>query len=299
MKYRTMEEVYDNMIRSCYDKKCTLYSSFGKQGIRVCDEWLIRENFFEWCEIQGWEKGMKVGRKGKDLDYSPENCYLFSYDSSLEIRMKDIYMVVCGSKLSDHPLYSTYLGIISRCYSKNDENYPDYGARGIVVCDEWKGKYGPIKFIIWSLEHGWEPGLTIDRIDFNGNYEPSNCRWVDLAIQAINRRGVKLYEYEGKMLTIRQISIASGISMSRMYKLINVDNKSLEEAIDIIKNNPVVSKVYTENPNEPIYKKNGKINFAGVERRYGVCGDSVKKLVDKGMDLVDAVEKVKSRRTPK
>lgn len=61
-----------------------------------------------------------------------------------------------------------------------------HGGRGITICDEWKDNFEA--FYEWSMQNGYENTLTIDRIDPNGNYEPSNCRWTTYAIQNINRR---------------------------------------------------------------------------------------------------------------
>lgn len=101
----------------------------------------------------------------------------------------------CAKSLStrhgffEHPIYHAWEHMKTRCYNKNFKQFFDYGGRGIKVCDEWINN--PDSFIKWSLLCGWEEGLTIDRINNNGNYEPSNCRWTNRFIQMENTRDIK------------------------------------------------------------------------------------------------------------
>ena len=81
----------------------------------------------------------------------------------------------------------------SRCFDNKNKSYPDYGGRGITVCAKWSDKQtGFIEFVKWAKNHGYSENLSIDRIDFNGNYEPQNCRWADWIVQANNRRKPKM-----------------------------------------------------------------------------------------------------------
>ena len=88
-------------------------------------------------------------------------------------------------------LYSVWLGMKTRCYNENVHNYHNYGGRGIRVCDEWLHDYPMFKE--WAIENGYDWNAprgkcTIDRIDPDGNYEPSNCRWADMKTQRRNQR---------------------------------------------------------------------------------------------------------------
>jgi hypothetical protein len=83
-------------------------------------------------------------------------------------------------------LHNTWRGMRARCNIKSCSNYVFYGGRGIKVCKEWNDSFDA--FEAWALASGYSDELSIDRIDPKGNYAPENCRWVDKADQARNRR---------------------------------------------------------------------------------------------------------------
>jgi hypothetical protein len=82
-----------------------------------------------------------------------------------------------GLKHGHHkkPWYSSYKAMMERCYLKSNGNYERYGGKGVTVCEEW---HDINKFAEWVETSGYAPGLTIDRIDPLGNYEPNNCQWL-------------------------------------------------------------------------------------------------------------------------
>lgn len=118
--------------------------------------------------------------------------------------------------------------MIERTKRKKNKRYKDYGGRGIKVCDEWLNNF--ISFYNWAYKNGYKEGLTIDRIDVNGNYEPDNCRWVDLFTQANNKRNNHFVTYNGKTQTIAQWAREYNINYSTLCTRI-ARNWDFEKAI--------------------------------------------------------------------
>jgi len=94
-----------------------------------------------------------------------------------------------------HPLYSVFDNMNTRCSNPNTAYYSRYGGRGITVCEEWKDNKD--NFIKWAKQNGYKKGLTIDRIDNNGNYEPDNCHFVTNKINLQNQDKSKWWFIEG------------------------------------------------------------------------------------------------------
>jgi hypothetical protein len=88
-------------------------------------------------------------------------------------------------------LHRIWWGMKQRCCDKNCRAYINYGSRGILICNEWHDDF--LTFYNWAVSHGYSDDLSIDRINNDGNYEPSNCRWTTAKEQSNNRRTRKRY----------------------------------------------------------------------------------------------------------
>lgn len=102
------------------------------------------------------------------------------------------------------------------------------------MCDEWKNDF--MAFYNWAIENGYDENKTIkeqsiDRIDVNGNYEPSNCRYVNIYVQARNKRRTKKYEYNGQMLDLKTISELKGVKYNTLWQRINKYGYTFEKAL--------------------------------------------------------------------
>lgn len=139
-------------------------------------------------------------------------------------------------KIQNKRLYGIWQGMIKRCTDVNNRRYERYMKRGISVCDEW---FNYDNFALWSLFNGYKDNLTIDRINNNGNYEPSNCRWISIKEQCRNRSTNIKVSYKGQEVTLIELSEIVGIE----YSCLNARyrrgdrNEKLIRPISILENN--------------------------------------------------------------
>lgn len=131
--------------------------------------------------------------------------------------------------LSGKRIYRIWQTMIKRCHKPNFERYKDYGGRGIEVCPEWKNSFE--KFHEWAMANGYKENLTIDRIDTNGNYEPSNCRWVTYKVQGNNTRRNHYIEYNGERHTMAEWAEIKGMKLQTLAARINIYKWPIEKAL--------------------------------------------------------------------
>lgn len=129
----------------------------------------------------------------------------------------------------NHSLYFTWRNMIQRCTNPTKYEYHRYGGRGITVCDEWKDVN---RFIKWAEENGYKRDLTLDRIDNNGNYEPSNCRWATRKEQSLNSTRPNLHTFGGITDSLRGWSIRQGIKYNTVVSRIHY-GWSVHKALNI------------------------------------------------------------------
>lgn len=132
--------------------------------------------------------------------------------------------------LSKTRLYKIWTDMRKRCVNSKHWAFNRYGGRGITVCEEWQEF---IPFYEWAMENGYEEHLTLDRVDNNQNYSPSNCRWATRKEQANNKSNTVLCRLHDMEYTISQLSDISGISRNTLYNRIFVYGWSVEKAVSV------------------------------------------------------------------
>lgn len=136
-------------------------------------------------EIYNLMRVQKLYRKNNRI-YA--DCKCIECGQLKTLRASDLYnnkFNSCKCQIVKHgmnqsKIYSIYHNMKDRCLNPNCHAYNNYGGRGIIICDEWLNEDGFINFYNWAINNGYKEGLSIDREDIEGNYEPSNCRWITL-----------------------------------------------------------------------------------------------------------------------
>lgn len=125
----------------------------------------------------------------------------------------------------NHALRNVYYHMNDRCSNPECEVFKYYGGRGISVCNEWSDSFN--SFREWAINNGYAHGLTLDRINVDGNYSPENCRWITIQEQSFNRRDNIYVYYRGKKFSLAWICYYLNIDLERIRKFLKTNLKYL------------------------------------------------------------------------
>lgn len=238
-------EILDAKIGMGFLVECTIC---GKQKWQSWSD--VFNHTSERCTCNNGErKYLMKDWKGKKFGHLTicgydKKCFICKCDCGNTIMIRPHHLirgsqVCCGIKCRYHQeeiktldgesktrLYRIWRGMHERCYNEESRGYRWYGRRGIVICDEWRENF--FEFKKWALEHGYKDDLTIDRIDSDGNYEPSNCRWATYKEQAENKRPpFTLTEKDKSMLTLYFID-GVGKTKEEWYKIYDTSGAAVD-----------------------------------------------------------------------
>lgn len=132
-------------------------------------------------------------------------------------------------RMSRTRLYRIWQAMKNRCYNENFWAFCHYGGRGITMCDEWRDSFEA--FRDWALANGYRGDLSIDRIDNDMGYSPSNCRWASKKTQASNTRKNVLYEYRGEKRTLKEWSELLNINYQTLHSRVTALGWSIDRAL--------------------------------------------------------------------
>ena len=126
-------------------------------------------------------------------------------------------------------LYTIWLNMKQRCNSAKPR-YKAWHGRGIKVCPEWDKSF--LAFKTWACANGYKDGLTIDRVDVNGDYCPENCRWISKREQSWNKTNTRYFEYKGTKKCLSEWSAVTGISLATLRTRVYNLGWSIEKALE-------------------------------------------------------------------
>lgn len=179
-------------------------------------------------DITGERYGRLTAIKRLDKKYHGTYYWLFkcdcgNYKESPANRVRSGLVKSCGCLQKPHGdtgnrLFNIWVDMRQRCKNDGKPEHDNYGNRGITVCDEWNDY---LTFKSWALDNGYTDELTLDRVDVNGNYEPSNCRWATYKQQANNKRDNRYVEIDGVTHTLSEwLTILDNVTSCTVHRRI-------------------------------------------------------------------------------
>ena len=165
--------------------------------------------------------------RGKDLKYNKiKSCGCLNKEKTTERNTKH--------SLRHTRIYRIWLLMKNRCLNSKYHLFKNYGGRGITICNEWKNDF--MSFYNWSMNNGYEEYLTIDRINVNGDYEPSNCRWATKLQQQRNTTRLRKITYKNETHCISEWAEILGLEYNTLYYRFRRNNYSEDVLKKVIEN---------------------------------------------------------------
>lgn len=265
--YLSLHERWRSIQRRCRRDEIEFYS-----------DWRNYDVFKKWSLQNGWQEKnaieLAITRIDWEDGYYPSNCIVIP-----KLKVHETHM------MTKTRLYHIWQLMLSRCNNTKNQSFKHYGGRGITVCREWEEDF--LNFYTWSMNHGYNEDLTIDRIDVNGNYEPNNCRWATWLVQGNNRRDTIYIEFDGRKQSIKDWSRELNISYTILYNRYK-DGVTDEDKLFSRKSNKREPILITIN--------NTTDSLSGWAKRTGLSRDTIKKRYNRGLRGESIIAPAKGKR---
>jgi hypothetical protein len=270
-------KVWKSMRVKCYSSNKDNHHKKGE--IWICDEWKDDPvAFANWARQNGYEEGLQFVRKDKEDGYHPDNCSFLRIEEAVKTH---------GLRYTR--LYSIWTQMIQRCTNPNLAHYERYGGRGITVCKEWRRSIESFKE--WAEVNGYKDGLTLDRIDVNGNYEPANCKWSTEVEQQRNKRNNRNIKINGETKTVAEWAEVSGLPYKTLQRRLYTGCKEEDLLAPVGTTYKHKFLIEINGVKKPMnaWAKEAGLPFSTIKRRYekGIRGD---KLLIKGYLSTNNIE---------
>lgn len=189
---------------------------FGRlTAVKLSEKRSGRKTFWDCICACGKEKTIRTDSL---KDGSVRSCGCLKKEQD-EINFKDSKFKPTHGETNTH-IYQTWQSMKQRCNDRNTKSYKYYGGRGIKVSEEWENDYESFKR--WAYQNGYKETLSIERMNVNGNYEPSNCTWIPMSEQARNKQNTIRIEYNGEAKTLiewcEELVLDAGLVRNRHFK---------------------------------------------------------------------------------
>ena len=194
-------------VKNGYIKSCGCLRKINAKKSTFKDLTGLRFNYLLVLEYAGRKNGRTMWKCQCDcgnITYVDSNSLKSGNTKACGCHQSDGWGQCKTHGMTKTQLYRSWTAMRNRCYQKSNKYYCNYGGRGISVCDEWRYKFE--SFRDWAYDNGYKEGMTLDRIDNNGNYCPDNCKWSTRVEQMNNTRANHFLEFDGKRMTIAQWS---------------------------------------------------------------------------------------------
>lgn len=279
----TIEKIKSKHIKDLTGLQFGKWHVFGYAGLNKD----LKSTWWCYCECDPSKYYILVGSELSRGRTKSCGCLIVEENKNRSYLWKEAY-TYNTSKKDIWRLHRIFNGMKERCYNLLSKDFPNYGGRGIKICDEWL--LDKNSFVSWAFEHGYKNDLTIDRINVNGNYEPGNCRWITLLEQGDNKRTTIYVDYKDEKRTLLSVLRENGIKNNySTYRSRFLKGWNLEKTI----NTPIRTS-YKEITLKAILdyfsKNEGTISIPKLSKEINLSATSIYKYLRDDTEFVHILE---------